>query len=415
MVFSVDLPNCMGKFHEMKLRATKTRFAVKEFTNPSGEIAFRVQGYHQDGRRVRENYRAKGEAFARQQQLEIDYLNDATALTARATTLPESVLRDAERAIVDLPPSKTLVDAVKFYRENWRETVTPTLIADALEEFATGKKKANRRAETVRNLRQRINQIVLLRPEGLVSEICADDLKAILHGTSPKNADNYRRAWSGFFRWAILNEYMERNPLDLIERPEVESGEIHFMTNAEVVALLDAATTLHGGELVPYVALFTFGGLRHTEIDRLHWSKIDFEDGTIRIDDAVAKTRRRRLIQMPRVGRSANLLAWLEPYRMERKPFVGKGWRKKFDSVKIAAGWGTGKGLRPWVQDILRHTAISNHFAHGQHEGQTASWAGNSPTMVHKFYKGLIKAKEAKVFWALRPGKRNVIKMKEAA
>ena len=47
------------------------------------------------------------------------------------------------------------------------------------------------------------------------------------------------------------------------------------------------------------------------------------------------------------------------------------------------------KGLRAWVPDYMRHTALSNNFAHNKHEGETASWAGNSPNIIHRHYKGV--------------------------
>lgn len=398
----------------MQRRASKQRFTIKEFLNPSGEKAFRVSGYQLSGDRVRENFPTYSEALARQQELEIGHENDRTALTPRATTLTDVQIRDAERAITDLPESKTLLDAVRYYRENYHEPVRPTLIEDARDQFIKEKEQANRRPDTIRNLRQRIGRLIQKRGGALVSEIRADDIKLALYGTSPTDADNYRRAWSNFFRWCIRNGFCSGNPLEAVERPKIERGEVQIMDNAEVIGLLDAARKHFNGELVPYVTLFVFGGLRHTEIKRLKWSKIDFEDGSIRVDDSAAKTRQRRIIEMPRTGRKQpNLLAWLEPFRLKRKPFIGTNWRTRFDTVKEAAGWGPGG--QPWVQDILRHTAISNHLAAGQHEGRTATWAGNSPNMIHRHYKGLVKAKEAEVFWSLKPTRSNVIQMREAA
>jgi hypothetical protein len=51
----------------------------------------------------------------------------------------------------------------------------------------------------------------------------------------------------------------------------------------------------------------------------------------------------------------------------------------------------------------MRHTAISNHFPHNKHEGETASWAGNSPNVIHRHYKPLVKEADAKEFWEITP------------
>jgi hypothetical protein len=94
-------------------------------------------------------------------------------------------------------------------------------------------------------------------------------------------------------------------------------------------------------------------------------------------------------------------------------------WRKDFDAVKLAAGFGNPdlkpagdeteeakqrrKALKPWTSDILLHTGISNHLACFQNEGKTAAWAGNSPDIIQRHYKGLIKEADAREFWKLAP------------
>jgi hypothetical protein len=91
----------------------------------------------------------------------------------------------------------------------------------------------------------------------------------------------------------------------------------------------------------------------------------------------------------------------------------GVNWRRDFDAVKRAAGWGSEKKkLTPWTQDIMRHTAISNHLAYFQHEGKTAAWAGNSPDIIQRHYKGLVKQADAVAFWGIAPVKRKVVRLK---
>lgn len=97
--------------------------------------------------------------------------------------------------------------------------------------------------------------------------------------------------------------------------------------------------------------------------------------------------------------------------------FQGKNWRRDFDAVKARAGYGgrSGEeaGLKRWTADVMRHTGISYHLAQHQHEGKTAAWAGNSPDVVQRHYKGLVKPKDAKEFWKIIPTKAqdNILKM----
>lgn len=420
----------------MKRRAkkplAKERFQVRGFVNPSGIKVHRVTGTKLTGERVRENLATYEEALARQQELLIEFGNEEINFRPRITTMPDEQLRDAERALAELPSGKRLVDAVRYYVENYREPMIPMPLTDGREKFVEEKRSANRRPATIRNLKQRIGYLDANLPGLQISDVQPTHLKELIDGKAPGDANNYLRAWSGFFRWSIRNKHREDNPVASVEKPTEDSREIHILSLAECLALLKAAKAYEDGIMVPYVALFLFGGLRHTEIERLRWSKIDFDDGTIRVDDAVAKTRHRRLIEMPtlpgkgRAMKVPNLIDWLEPYGLARKPFVGPTpaiWRRNFDAIKRAAGFGTPTAdepdLKPWVQDIVRHTGITYHLAYVQHEGQTATWAGNSPNIVHTNYKGLVRAKEAAVFWDLRPdnlsAKRKIIRLREAA
>jgi hypothetical protein len=121
----------------------------------------------------------------------------------------------------------------------------------------------------------------------------------------------------------------------------------------------------------------------------------------------MAKTRQRRIVKL-----SDNAIAWLKDYAVEKPPFTFANFQRDFGRVKNGAGFNGKEGhkakdgkpaLRAWVPDYMRHTAISNHFAFHKHEGETASWAGNSPNVIHRHYKALVKEADAKEFWEITP------------
>jgi integrase len=146
------------------------------------------------------------------------------------------------------------------------------------------------------------------------------------------------------------------------------------------------------------------------ELKRLEWSAIDLDEKLIRVSGKVAKLRGRRNVEM-----SDNLVGILKPFK--GKPIKPANHLKDFRRVKELCGWDGKKEiecvvkqldgttqkmkLRPWPQDIMRHTAISMHLAKHEHEGKTAAWAGNSPDIIQRHYKGLVKAKDAEAFWCL--------------
>jgi len=69
--------------------------------------------------------------------------------------------------------------------------------------------------------------------------------------------------------------------------------------------------------------------------------------------------------------------------------------------------------LRAWVQDYMRHTAISMYWAEHKHEGEAATWAGNSPNVIHRHYKGLAKEADGAESWGITPeaSKGEIIKI----
>ena len=61
--------------------------------------------------------------------------------------------------------------------------------------------------------------------------------------------------------------------------------------------------------------------------------------------------------------------------------------------------------LKPWVPDVLRHTAISHYFRATGSYGRTAEQFGNSESIIKKHYQSRVSSKDTKRFYALRPSR----------
>jgi integrase len=194
--------------------------------------------------------------------------------------------------------------------------------------------------------------------------------------------------------------------MEPVDKPAVDSHEPSVLMLADCRKLLAAARDYKDGLLLPYVAVSLFAGLRPTELSRLTWDRVDLTEKTITLDGSMAKTRQRRIVKLPE-----NAIAWLLPLAPQHQEFVPAAFQRHFGRVKHAAGFNgkdggkdeNGKKLRPWVQDYMRHTAISMYLARHKHEGEAATWAGNSPNVIHQHYKGLVKEADATAFWNLTP------------
>jgi hypothetical protein len=59
--------------------------------------------------------------------------------------------------------------------------------------------------------------------------------------------------------------------------------------------------------------------------------------------------------------------------------------------------------MKPWHPDLIRHTSLTYHYGMSQDESKTAAWAGNSPDVFHRHYKGLVTSEKAQLYWAIAP------------
>ena len=135
----------------------------------------------------------------------------------------------------------------------------------------------------------------------------------------------------------------------------------------------------------PLYAIAAFAGVRWGEIGRLRWE--DVKEKEIVVRAVAAKTRSRRIVEI-----SENLQAFLRPpYKPPRSLE-----RRRRRSEREA-------GLTPWRNNCLRHSFISYLFAISHDENKTAAMAGNSPAMVHRYYRALVSKEEAERYWRIMP------------
>ena len=358
--------------------------------------------------------------LARKAELEIAALNVNQAVKLKPTRLSDLQLAEAESAIQKLEGSgHGLVMAVDYFLRTWKPSTVSKTVKDAYEEFLLDKKAQKLRQRSIEDLKNRVNKLVKVYPNRLVSELAVDDIKRLISrpGRAARTRNGDRRSLHTFFEWCLKHDFCTQNPVAKIDPSKVDDQRPEILTLQEVKKVLRTAMDYKEGVLVPYFTLSLFAGLRPAELSRISWRDIDLTARLLTVDGNVAKLRKRRNVEL-----SENLIPWLLPHLT--KPIVGENWRRDFDAVRKLAGFDARKTeatdlekLTPWAGDVLRHTALSHHLALHKHEGQTACWAGNSPDTVQRFYKGLVKPADAAEFWKLVPEalKTTVTSMKAAA
>ncbi len=361
-----------------------------------------MTGVKRNKEQVRERFKSLEAATARQQELEAEFIGMQPVTRLAATDLTAEQLKQSESAFLRIG-DHTLSFVVDFFLKNYRATAIEMSLADAREQFIAAKTQANKRPRTIGDLDARIGQLVKAHPLKKVHEITTDDVAALINKPDGmQTRKNLRTVLSTFFTWCVAKKFCPASPVASVEKITVDNPEPEILTIGDCRKLLESAKDYKDGVCLPYVALGTFCAIRPAELARISWDDIDLEEKTVTLSAKIAKMRKKRIVEI-----SDNAVELLLPHAIKKTPIQGSNWRKDFEKVRELAG------LSAWPQDVMRHTGISHHLAIHQNEGKTAAWAGNSPNVIQKHYKGLVKATDAKDFWQIKPGEK-IVKLKAA-
>ena len=131
-----------------------------------------------------------------------------------------------------------------------------------------------------------------LREVKVVERIAGGEVRH--RAASPKSRNHYRAAIGTLFYFAEARGYVPKGLVDIeaVAVAKQKDGEIEIFRPEELARVLAAADD----NLIPFLAIGAFAGLRHAEIQRLDWSEVRLEDGFIEVKAGNAKTASRRLV-----------------------------------------------------------------------------------------------------------------------
>lgn len=390
---------------------SRGEYRIRRRLYPSGKVAWMLSGTDSGGNRVRQCFETEGEALARRDELMIADGNIDSAAKLHRTRLSAEQIAEAEIAFA-MFDGKSFLHALRWFKENYREPLRRITVAEAHAEFIAEKTQQNCRPDTIANLKAKAKRLIECFGGWCVGELQEEHVRQLVfrENLSAVSRDNVRRALATFFGWCVGKGYCSKSPVSGIKMIRAERTEPVVLSNEDVEALLKAAKEFKNGALIPFVTISLFAGARPKEVERLKWDDIDLNQRTIVIRGAAAKMRERRILKI-----SPNLVAWLKPFAESKAPIVGRNHRDDWDMVRFKAGFdesaylarnrGRSRQVRkkPWHADVMRHTAISNHLAKYEQEGRTALWAGNSPEVIHRHYRGLVTKQNANKYWAFKP------------
>lgn len=101
---------------------------------------------------------------------------------------------------------------------------------------------------------------------------------------------NHRKVLGTFLRWCVENNYLRSIPLMSV--PKVRRRVRTILKPKEIEALLQHSH----GNLLLFVSLYLFMGVRWSEIIKLEWSSIDLNRGVMIVQEGTTRTRRSRSV-----------------------------------------------------------------------------------------------------------------------
>ena len=288
--------------------------------------------------------------------------------------------------------------AIEFALQHLRRESKSVSISEAIASLLTFKKTRSKAGETrLNDIRNRLNKFKeAVGVETKISLITTDAIGNFLATISTGSTRNdYRKEivmlWSFAKSKGWVAEPLDKN---LVPRaPEAEK--------ARIILSLDqaAALMLHSTEddIRALNALVLFGGCRVSEVEKMDWSHIEFENGHINITSEISKVDTERFAPI-----NDTLKAWLLTIKKRKGAIVSRNLMRPLRKVWKAAG------VYPWPQDAHRHSFISYRRTQVG-DAMTALEAGTSERIIKKHYKRPVSKEAAERFFAIRPAAKGKI------
>ena len=311
-----------------------------------------------------------------------DYQSQALGLSDRQKLEASECYRLLEKH------DASLFDAVHHYLTYVEQTKRSIPVSELFDEFLSVKQQDNVSPKYLADLRSKLGRFVNSFHDTLVCNLTVAQIEAWIRSLDigTVSRESYRRNVSVLLEFGRRRGYLRANPaadIKIRRRPE---GEVSILTPDELRNLLSKCVP----EIVPYVAICAFAGLRPSEAASLLWSDIRLDTMQIEVRARHSKTRRYRLVPI-----QPNLGEWLMRYRSDDGTVYYS--RRKFREAYKAAG------MAEWKMDILRHSYGTYRLPLLKSADALALEMGNSPDVIFRHYRRPVNELSASAYFDLRP------------
>jgi integrase len=271
--------------------------------------------------------------------------------------------------------------------EKETEPEKPIQFSEAQKLFLAAKTAKGLRPESLKSYRSTYNQFGARFDNDNLDGITAEQVATWLDGQHYSGV-RFNRALAdlGTLRnWAESKGYSvgRHDPFAGNERRLLDQADVSILTVEQAADYLAKAVEVP--ECGPVTVLVMKGGLRVSEALQTRPQDIDLDDSIVTVRGQASKLRARRICSL-----QPSAIYWLA-LALEKGGLLPLS-QSVYDKARRA-------NLPAIPANSLRHSFCSYHLAHFKNIGLTAEEAGNSPEMIAKHYKELVRPKAAAKFW----------------
>jgi len=402
--------------------------AVKIYRQSRDTGEFFTVAHYMDGKRSRQTFaeEAAAVAFATQTASRIargdrealkvtdadwriySLAREALAESGTAIDVACREFADARKILGQTP----LSEAARFFVRHNDEEIVQRSVPEIVEDMIVAKKNAGVGIRAINDYKSRLRRFAAAF-QCPISSITKDDIQGFLNGLkiAPRTKKNFKANIATLFEYARSNKHLQRD-----RKTEAEHLDSIVSTGTDIEVFTPSAFSKlisnSDADLVPYLAIRAFAGIRDSEINRMEWRHVKWEEGHIEVPAAAAKkTRSKKSHRLRRlVPIQPNLAQWLAPYRGRTGKICAF-----YNSERMARGLADKLGIR-WVHNGLRHGYGSYRVALQRDYPKVAYEMGNSVDVIKSSYDQVVTPREATAWFAIAPtAPKNVVALPAAA
>jgi integrase len=348
----------------------------------------------QEGRNRRKESRPTDQAA-------LDRANEILAdLEAGASSRPDTTAAEwayYRRCEKLLPEGVPLIKAVEWFVEHGLKSppAAEIQVKVVIDSFVASRKAAGRSERYLQSLKYSLVKAsnALQKP---ISSVTVAELDLLLRRVdNPRTRRNLRNSIISCWRWARSKGWLPQDKAtaaDLTDSPEVPNKDPEIITPGDLEkALRKAEADPKLAQIIPYLTLAAFAGIRSAEIGRMTWEdNINLDTGIIVLGSGITKTKRRRVIHMEPV-----LKDWLVANRRTGKILPASRPHGLLAEIKSA----------PWPHNALRHSAVSYLMALHRNAAMVAEQCGHTEAQLQASYKAAVTPDQALLWFNIQPTK----------